>query len=274
MVDTLFRDIKHALRMFRQSPAFALAAVAALTLGIAVNTAIFSVVNAVLLRPLPFPDADRVVYFMSTGPNGPGFPGASQAKFAHFRQQTEVTELASAFNSSLVNYTDGNFPEQLRGGRVSVDFFRLFGAPTVLGRTFSVEEDRPRGDKVVVLSEEFWRTRMNSDPAILGKALSLGGVPHTVIGVLGDVNVEDLFSPAPQLWVPFQLDLDAADHGHYFQTAGRIKDGVSLDQAKARLTASAADFRAKFANALGPQSSSATSGNPCSCWPAPSDSSC
>jgi putative ABC transport system permease protein len=255
MFDTLIRDVRHALRMFAQSPAFAFAAVAALTLGIAVNTAIFSVVNAVLLRPLPFPDADRVVYFMSTPANGPGFPGASQAKFAHFRRQTEVTELASAFNESLVNYTNGSFPEQLRGGRVSVDFFRLFGASTILGRTFSLEEDRPRGDKVVVLSEEFWRTRMNSDPAILGTPLSLGGTPHTVIGVLGGFNIDDLFNPAPQLWVPFQLDPDAADHGHYFQSAGRIKDGVSLDQAKARLAASAADFRAKFANAISPQSS-------------------
>src|SRR5688572_17459650 len=108
MIETTVRDVRHALRMFVQSPAFAFAAVAALTLGIAVNTAIFSVVNAVLLRPLPYPDSDRIVYFMSTGPNGPGFPGASPAKFAHFRQQTQVTELASAFNSALLNYTDGS----------------------------------------------------------------------------------------------------------------------------------------------------------------------
>ncbi len=168
-----------------------------MTLGIAVNTAIFSVVNAVLLRPLPYPNADRIVFFMSTGPNGPGFPAASPAKFAHFRRQTEVTELAAAFNSALLNYTDGSFPEQLRGGRVSGDFFRLFGASTVLGRTFSAEEVRPRGDRVVILSEAFWRTRMNADPMVIGKAISLGGEPHTVIGVLGDFNVEDLFSPPP-----------------------------------------------------------------------------
>jgi putative ABC transport system permease protein len=256
MIETTIRDVRHALRMFVQSPAFALAAVAALTLGIAVNTAIFSVVNAVLLRPLPYPDADRIVYFMSTGPNGPGFPGASPAKFAHFRQQTQVTELASAFTTALVNYTDGDFPEQLRSGRVSADFFRLFGASTVLGRTFSAEEDRPRGDRVVILANEFWRTRLNADPAVLGKAVSLGGVPHTVIGVLADFNIEDLFSPQPQLWVPFQLDPETADQGHYFQSAGRLKDGVSLEQGQARLNASAADFRAKFkAGALGPNGS-------------------
>lgn len=254
MIETTVRDAKHALRMFVQSPAFAFAAVAALTLGIAVNAAIFSVVNAVLLRPLPYPDADRIVFFMSTGPNGPGFPGASPAKFAHFRRQTEVAELASAFNSALLNYTDGSFPEQLRGGRVSADFFRLFGAPTVLGRTFSAEEDRPRGDRVVVLSEEFWQTRVNADPTILGRAISLGGQPYTVIGVLGHFNVADLFSPAPQVWVPFQLDPESADHGHYFQSAGRLLAGVSLEQARARLTASAAEFRATFKSAVGPNS--------------------
>jgi predicted permease len=240
--------------MFLQSPAFALAAVAALTLGIAVNTAIFSVVNAVLLRPMPYPDADRVVFFMSTGPNNPGFSAASPAKFAHFSRQTEVTELASAFSDMLLNYTGGGFAEQLRGARVSSDFFRLFGAHAIQGRTFSREEDRPRGDKVAVLSKAFWETRMNGDPAIVGKAISLGGVPHTVVGVLGEFDIEDLFSPPPQVWVPFQLDPESRDHGHYFQSAAHIKAGVSLEQAQAMLRASAADFRAAYNSGIGPQS--------------------
>ncbi len=248
----MLRDIKHALRMFVQSPAFALAAVAALTLGIAVNTAIFSVVNAVLLRPLAFPQADRIVFYMSTGQGG-GFPGASPAKFAHFQRQTEVTELASAFNTFLVNYTDGSFPEQLRAGRVSADFFRLFGAQTMLGRTFSPEEDRPRGDKVVIISKALWQDRFKSDPQIVGQALSLGGTPHTVIGVLNDFEMGDLFNQSMQVWVPFQLDPNTSDQGHYFQSAGRLKEGVSLEQAQARLKASAADFAARFKDALGPQ---------------------
>jgi putative ABC transport system permease protein len=249
----MLRDIKHALRMFVQSPAFALAAVAALTLGIAVNTAIFSVVNAVLLRPLSFPEADRIVYFMSTG-QGAGFPGASAAKFAHFRRQSDVTELASAFSSILVNYTDSSFPEQLRGGRVSKDFFPLFGAHTMIGRTFSDAEDLPRGDKVAIVSRAFWQDRLKSDPQILGKAISLGGVPHTVIGVLNDFEFGDMFNQPVQVWVPFQLDPDSSDHAHYFQTAGRLKAGVPLEQGQARLKASAADFRAKFKDAFGPNS--------------------
>ncbi|MDO8678424.1 MAG: ABC transporter permease [Acidobacteriota bacterium] len=254
MFDTFLSDVKHALRMFVQSPAFALAAVAALTLGIAVNTAIFSVVNAVLLRPLPFPDSDRIVFFLNVSPQGSG-PAASPAKFQHYREQTQVVEAVSAMNQSIVNYTDGTFPEQLRSGRVSSEFFRLFGAPTVLGRTFAPEEDRPGGDKVVILSKGLWQTRFNSDPAVVGKAMSLGSAPFTIIGVLGDFNLSDFGAQQPQVWVPFQLDPNTTDQGHYFRVAGRLKPGVSLDQAKARLQASTADFNAKFKNGLVPNQS-------------------
>ncbi len=254
MVDTLLRDIRHALRMFVQSPAFALAAVAALTLGIAVNTASFSVVNAVLLRPLPFPNADRMVYFMTVSPNGSG-PAASPAKFQHFREQAQIVDRVSAFTQGVVNYTDGSQPEQFRSGRVSSEFFSLFGAQTIQGRTFTPEEDRPGGDRVVVLSKALWETRFKRDPAVVGQAMSIGGFPYTVVGVLGDFNFQDFGALPPQVWVPFQLDPNTADQGHYFQSAGRLKEGVSLDQAKARMNASSADFKAKFPNGLGPNQS-------------------
>ncbi len=114
-MESFIRDLKQSLRMFAQSPAFTLAAVAALTLGIAANTAIFSVVNAVLLKPVAIPDADRVVVFMNVSPNGTG-PAASPAKFAHYRRQTDVVQDVSAFNTGVVNFTGGGFPEQLRSG--------------------------------------------------------------------------------------------------------------------------------------------------------------
>ncbi len=254
MPHTVLRDVRQALRMFVQSPAFALAAVAALTLGIAVNTAIFSVVNAVLLRPMPFPDPDRLVLFLTTGPQG-GFPVASPAKFQHFREQTQVADQVSAFNTTVLNYTDGSFPEQFQAGRVSSEFFRLFGAQTIVGRTFTAEEDRPGGDRVVVLSKTLWERRFNSDAGIIGRALSLGGAPYTVVGVLGDFSFDDFSQQALQVWVPFQLEPNSSDQGHYFRAAGRLKPGVSLEQAKARLEASAADFTAKFKNGLGPKQS-------------------
>src|ERR1044071_1811056 len=115
-MDSFVRDFKQSLRMFAQSPAFTLAAIAALTLGIGANTAIFSVVNAVLLRPVAMPDPDRVVVFVNTSPRGSGGAAASPAQFAHYRQQTGIVPDVSAFKTGVMNYTGGNFPEQLRSG--------------------------------------------------------------------------------------------------------------------------------------------------------------
>ena len=135
MLESFFKDLKQSLRMFVQNPAFSLAALAALTLGIGANTAIFSVVNAVLLRPVAFPDPDRVVLFQNTSPQNAN-SAASPAKFAHWRQQSAVVQDVTAFNTGVVNYTGGELPEQLQSGRVSADFFRLFGAAIEHGRAF------------------------------------------------------------------------------------------------------------------------------------------
>ena len=164
--ETFVRDLKHSLRMFAQSRAFTAAAIAALTLGIGANTAIFSVVNAVLLKPVPYPDPDTLVMFTAPGSSG---PGASPAKFAHYRQQTSVIQDASAFRTGVVNYTGGNFPEQLRSGQVSADFFRRSARRVALGRTFTPEEDLPDAERVTVISRQLWMSRFNSDPNIIGK---------------------------------------------------------------------------------------------------------
>jgi putative ABC transport system permease protein len=248
MLDSFLKDLKHSLRMFRQNRAFTLTAIAALTLGIGANTAVFSVVNAVLLRPVPFPDPDRLVFFQSTAPQGAS-SGASPAKFAHFRQQDSITQDAAAFRLGVLNYTGGSFPEQLKSGQVSADFFKLFGASPILGRTFTADDDRVGGEKVVVISSQMWERRFNRDPQIIGRSISLGGDPYTVIGVLGDFNFSD-FGEARDVWVPFQLDPNTRDQGHYFQAAGRLKPGVTLDQAKQRMQLSAEEFRKTFPNAL------------------------
>ena len=249
-LEAFFKDLRHSIRMFVQSPAFTLAAIAALTLGIGVNTAIFSVVNAVLLRPVAFPDAERLVVFMNTSPQGSG-PHASPAKFAHYREQTSVVQDVSAYRTGIVNLTGGSFPEQLRSGQVSADFFRLFGAPVVRGRTFTAEEDLPKAPPVVVLTHRLWRERFGGDPDVVGKTISLSGATYTIVGVLGEFDFGD-FGPSPQVWLPFQLDPNSADQGHYFQTAGRLKPGVALEQAQARLQHSADEYRRKFPTALQP----------------------
>jgi putative ABC transport system permease protein len=248
MLETMLDDIRHSLRALSHSPAFALAAVAALALGIGVNSAIFSVVDAVLLRPLSFPQADRLVFFMTSGPDGSS-TGASPAKFQHYRQQDAVVEAASAFSTSVVNLTGGSFPEQLRSARVSREFFGLFGAPTLLGRTFTPGEDQPGGPRVVVLSRSLWTNRFDSDRGILGRSLSIGGEPYTVVGVLGDFDLEDL-GRDPQIYIPFQLDPNTSDQAHYFRVVGRLKPGVSLEEARARVKASRADFASRFPGAL------------------------
>jgi predicted permease len=248
----LLSDLRYTIRTLVKAPAFTLAAVAALTLGIGANTAIFSVVNAVLLKPIDAPDPDRLVFFMNTSPQGSG-PAASPAKFAHWRRQTTVVENASAFNNNVVTYdAGGGVPEQLRGGRVSADFFRLLGAPVFSGRTFSADEDRPRGQNVAVLSYGLWTRRFGSDPNIVGRAITIAGEPHTVIGILGptfDVGQWWGGEP-PELWLPFQLDPESSDQGHYFRAAARLKPGVTLEQAKAQLQTSASAFRERFPTAL------------------------
>ena len=211
-METLVKDLTHAIRMFRQNAAFTIAAVAALALGIAANTAIFSVVNAVLLKPVPFPEPDRLVMFMNTSPQGQG-AAASPAKFQHWRSQSEVVEHAAAFRTGIVNLTDSGVPEQLRSGQVSVDYFRLFGAPIVQGRPFSPEEDAPGGPRVAVISEGLWTRRFGGDPAIVGRSISLSGDPHVVIGIVSLDLRHVRVRTAPDVWTAFQLDPNTSRPG-------------------------------------------------------------
>jgi predicted permease len=250
-METFVKDLKHSLRMFRQNLGFTITAIAALALGIGANTAIFSIVNAVLLKPVPFPDADRLVMLMNTAPQGTS-PAASPAKFIHWSRQTEVLEQVSAFRLGVVNLTGGDVPEQLRSGQVSREFFRCFGVPLIAGRSFSAEEDLPNGPRVALISESLWVRRFGRDPQLLGKPVSLSGDSYDVIGIVGaGFNMQE-FGPQPEIWTAFQMDPNTTDQGHYFQAAARLRPGISLDQAKARLQVSAQEFRQRFPTAIGP----------------------
>jgi len=220
-VETFMHDLKHSLRSYRQNPGFTLTALATLALGIGANTAVFSVVNAILLKPIPFPDPDRIVVFMSTAPGGT-FPACSPAKFQHYREQTSVTQDVAAFRTGVVNLTGGAFPEQLQSGQVSADFFRLFGAPVIRGRTFTAAEDAPQAPHVALIGEGLWKRRFGRDPNVIGKTISLSGDSYTVIGIVGASFDTSLFGPAGDVWMPFQLDPKTTDQGHYFMAAGRL----------------------------------------------------
>jgi predicted permease len=249
-METLLRDLRHAIRMFRQGGgSFIITAVVALALGIGANTAIFSLVNTVLMKEPPFPKADRIVILKTKTPQG-SFQGGSPAKFAHWSHQTDILEDVAAFGGGIVNWTGGQFPQQIRSESVSSAYFRLFGVPIVVGRPFNEKEDVPHAAPVVLISEGLWKSRFGSDREVVGKTMALGGEPHVIVGVVGDSFDFQDFGDAPEVWVPFQLDPNSVDQGHYFNVAGRLKDGVTIQQAKAGLDASAAAYRRKFPDAL------------------------
>jgi predicted permease len=252
-VERFIQDLRYSLRTLRQQRAFTIAAIAALALGIGATTAVFSVVDAILLRPFPYPDPSRIVMFMNTSPNGQG-GGASPIKFMHWSRQTSAIQDATAFRNVTMNYTGGDIPEQVNAGTVSEAFFRLWGAKPLIGRTFSADEDRPNGPRVAVLSYAWWTRRFAADPSIVGKTILLSGDPYVVVGVLNRFDVSEFLDP-PDVWTAFQIDPNTTSGAHYFRSAARIKPGVTLAQAQAALRQSAAQFREKFPNQLGPNES-------------------
>ncbi|MGH9582725.1 MAG: ABC transporter permease, partial [Bryobacteraceae bacterium] len=200
-VETAIQDLLHALRLLRRSPGFTIATIAALALGIGANTAIFSVIHTVLLKPLTYPDPGRIVQFVL---------GGSVPKFKLWREQTTVFQDVSAYDSggAGINLTGGAFPQQVRGIHVTTDYFRLFGASIERGRTFTAKEEEPHGPHVVVLSDSLWRQRYGANPHIVGRNIDLGGAPYEVIGVIGSSFHSD---PAPDLWIPFQFEMNTRD---------------------------------------------------------------
>src|ERR1700733_8092154 len=248
----LWDNFKHAVRMFRANPGFTFAAVAVLALGIGINTAIFTVVDAVLLKPLTYPDPDRIVQFLITSPEGDVVSsGMSIPDFVVFEQQTSLFQDVAAYDWGGPGYNlTGDRPEQVRGVHVTESYFRLFGAPVILGRTFTAKEDSPHGGKVAVLSYGLWQRKFGGNPNIIGTPLSLGNEPYTVVGVLGKSFVSDADA---DILLPFQFDPNSTNQGHYFSAAARLKPGVTLAQANALLKVATDQFRRRYPDALGPK---------------------
>ena len=237
------QDIRYAFRQLSRARGFTVAAVLTLALGIGANTAIFSVINAVLLKPMSYPDPDRIVQFMLVMPQGPA-RGASVPDFHLWQQQTRVFQDVAAYDvgGHGLNLT-GSMPERIHGLHVTADYFRLFGARMLLGRTFTTQEDSPSGGKVVVISYNLWNRKFGGDPNIVGKAISLEKEPFTVIGVTGPRFEPD---PMADVWIPFQFDPNSSDQAHFYFVAGRLKPNVTLDQANAELKLAANEARRKY----------------------------
>ena len=243
----LWNDVKHALHLFVKSPGFTVAAVSALALGIGANTAVFTVVNAVLLKPLGYRDPGRLVLFDIMSSEG-AYPNASIPNFRIYRQQTSVFSEVAAFDGGGPGFNiTGEHPEQVRGRHVSESYFRLVGAPVLVGRTFTPQEDSPHGGNVVVLSYGLWQRRFAGDASAIGKTLSLAGEPYTVIGVLSrDFRTIDLVD----LWIPFQFDMNSTNQGHYFQVVARLRPGVTLAAANAQMKVASAEFQRLYPGVL------------------------
>jgi putative ABC transport system permease protein len=251
-IDNAGRDLRFALRALAKTPGFTLIAILVIAVGIGVNTAVFSVINTVLLKPLTYPDPQSLVQLMNASPRG-SFPGANIPKFNIWHQQSTIFERVAAydFGGAGLNLTGGDHPEQVQGIHVSADYFALFGAPLAAGRTFTAAEDSPNGGHVVVLSYGLWKRRFGGNPEIVGSTVQLDGQPYLIVGVIGRGFVTD--TPA-DLWVPFQFDLNSLDMAHYFTVAARLKPGIALTQANAQLRLAADQYRRAYgSNALSPE---------------------
>jgi putative ABC transport system permease protein len=251
-VENGWRDLRFAVRALAKTPGFALIAILVIAVGIGVNTAVFSVINTVLLKPLTYPDPQSLMQLENVSPRG-SFPMANIPKFNIWHQQSSVFAQVAAydFGGAGLNLTGGDHPEQVQGIHVSADYFALFGAPLAAGRTFTAAEDSPNGGHVVVLNYGLWKSRFGGDPNIVGSTVQLDGQSYLIVGVIGRGFVTD--TPA-DLWVPFQFDLNSQDMAHYFTVAARLKPGITVPQANAQLRVAAAQYRRAYgSNALAPE---------------------
>ena len=242
--ERMLHDLLYALRQLRRSPVFTIAAIAALALGIGANTAIFSVVNTVLLKPLTYPDTDRMVNFLRPASVIAG-DLHNIPEFHFLQRQTNLFKDVVAFDNAGPGYnlTGGSRPEQVHGIHVTEGYFRVYGAPVLLGRTFTPQEDLPHGGKVVVLSYGLWQRRFAGDKSIVGKSISLGNEPYTVVGVTGKEFVADVQA---DLWLPFQFEPASNDMNLYFFMTGLLQPGVTVAQANAQLKAVYSEYHREY----------------------------
>ncbi|HEY8410325.1 MAG TPA: ABC transporter permease [Pyrinomonadaceae bacterium] len=237
-METLLKDLRYGVRGLWKRPGFTVVAVLTLALGIGANTAIFSVVNAVLLRPLQFRDPERLVMIWEDAAFV-GFPRntPAPANYVDWKNQTQSFEDVAATHELTFNLTGDRDPERVAAYGVTANFFPLFGVSPALGRGFTPEDDRPGAHKVAVLSQGLWQTRYGGDSQIINRDIQLDGEKYTVIGVMPAGF--QFFESDVRLWVPLALDAeDLASRGnHYLKVVARLKPGVTVNQAQADVSA-------------------------------------
>jgi putative ABC transport system permease protein len=237
-MDHLLKDLRHGVRMLRRSPGFALVALVVFALGIGANAAIFSVVHAVLLQPLPYPDPSRLVRVWHTPPQE-GFPGrktfaVSNANYLDWEAQNHVFEKMALIGFASLNASGDGEPQAIPGARVTENFFTVLGARPALGRTLTPGDFRPGAEPAIVLGDALWRTRFGADPHVVGREIRLNDQAFRVVGVMRPADRLPDFASA---WVPYVMDAKdrAVRVNHNFLTVARLKPGVSLAAAQSEM---------------------------------------
>ncbi|HUB78917.1 MAG TPA: ABC transporter permease [Bryobacteraceae bacterium] len=251
-MSTIVSDVTYAFRTLRTNAGFTAVAVAALALGIGANTAIFTVVDTVMLAPLPYHDADHIVRLGRKYPGGNGYSN-SVPKYMVWRNNDVFSSMALYDQGGIgMNLGTGDHAEQAKISHVSKDYFQVFGASPAMGRTFSAAEDLPNGPAVAILSDRFWKNRLGGDPQIVGGRILLNNLPYTVIGIMPK-SFES--NPPMDVWLPLQADPASTNQGHYLAAAARLKPGVSIEQARGAMKVAGERFRAQYPQWMDPKES-------------------
>ncbi|HMD96018.1 MAG TPA: ABC transporter permease [Terriglobia bacterium] len=242
----VIQDLKYGIRMLARNPVFAVVVVLVLALGIGANTAIFSVVNAVLLRPLPYEDSGRLVTIWGKNlPKGEDMDSVSAPDFADWRAQNRVFAEIAGSTDDMFTLTGAGDPAAIIAYQFDANFFHLLGVPPLVGRTFLPEEEQPGKNHVVVLNYALWQSRFGGDRGIVGKSITLSGTPYTVIGVMPRSFdwPQDV-----QLWVPINVDPQwTGNRGiRYLRVMGRLKPGVTIKQAETEMNTIAGRLERQF----------------------------
>src|SRR5262245_9523196 len=251
-MSNLINDLRYGLRLLLARPGFTVVAVIALALGIGANTAIFSVVNAVLLRSLPYKDPDRLIMVWETSPRGNKTNVISPANFLDWRDQNSVFEDMALFIDFRFNLNGVDDPEEVPAQISDVNLFSVLGASAQIGRTFAPEENERGKDNVVILSHGFWQRRFSGDPDVVGKSLVLNGESNTIIGVMPAsfqlyVKQGSLIGKPVELWLPLTYSPgDRVRAGRSCMAIARLKPGVTLQQAQADMSSIAARFEEQY----------------------------
>ncbi|HMD32228.1 MAG TPA: ABC transporter permease, partial [Candidatus Acidoferrales bacterium] len=244
-----WQDVRFGLRVLTKNPGFTAVAILTLALGIGANSALFSVVNGVLLKPLPFPEPDRLYAIYSSSPT---FQHSSIAypNFLDWQKQNRSFSALGAFRSANYNLTGSGEPERLHAHMISADFFPALGINPMLGRNFTSEEDRAGGNPVVVLGERLWKRKFASSPGVLGKSITLNATPYTIIGVaqshITELSDTDVYVPIGQWTDPAFLNRRISMGLNGF---ARLKPGVTLPQAQADMDAVAHNLAEAYPDA-------------------------